>query len=100
MELGLGFHDQVLKSDKDDRHITVLGILHHLHHPVVDVGNAVLDPPVKVLGVLSLIIEWRFNGMIVHGDKVKPRQAGVKRVPHNADDLVTLKEWSFRHNPR
>ncbi len=100
MELGLGFHYQVLKSDKDDRHVAGLGIFHHLHHPVVDVGDAVPDPPVKVLGVLSLVIEWSFDGMVVHSDEVKPRQTGVKRVPDNANDLVALEKWSFRHHPR
>ena len=68
MDLGLRVHDQVLETDEEDGNITAPGIFHQGHHPIVDVCDTILDPPVEILGILCLVIKGALHCMIVHGN--------------------------------
>ena len=55
----------------------LLRLTHHSQHPVVDVLDAVFDPPIKVVRISGLIIEGTSDGMIVHSDEIEPREVRI-----------------------
>lgn len=72
VELSLRVHHKILKTNEEEGHISKLGIFHELKHPAVDVSDAVLDPPVQVVGIELLKVKRAFLGVIVHADQMEP----------------------------
>ena len=99
VKLGLGIHDQILESDKKERHTSGLCVVHHSQKPVVHVGATIFNPPIEVVWVELFVIEWALQCMVVHRNQVQPRKNRIHGVPHNDNNFVSVKHRSPRHYP-